>query len=114
MSEIFDLFRFRFRRNFRLIARCLSDKPSDSDGKAPENTIKEKKTKDTKDKKASESTEKIQALLKMMLEKPKISQQEYEEEFTVAAERPKRRKQRPDEIEVKTEKIGNCINTPPT
>lgn len=99
-------FRFRISRDFRLIARCLSDKPSNSDGKAPESKIKDANTPDTKEKKASESTEKIQALLKMMLEKPKITLQEYEEEFTVASEKPRRRKQRTDEIEVKTEKIG--------
>lgn len=100
-------FRFRFRRNFRLIARCLSDKPSDSDGKTPESKIKGTNI-EKKEKKASESTEKIQSLLKMMLEKPKLSQQEYEEQFTVAAVKPRRRKQRDDEIEVKTERIGTC------
>lgn len=44
-----------------------------------------------------------------MLEKPKVSQQEYEEQFTVAPERPRKRKQRSDEIEVKTEKIGKYL-----
>lgn len=107
--KIFKIFRFRLRRDFRLIARCLSDKPSDSDGKAPENKIKDTSSSENKEKRASESTEKIQALLKLMLEKPKVSQQEYEEQFTVAAERPRRRKQRSDEIEVKTEKIGKYI-----
>ncbi|XP_026319337.1 28S ribosomal protein S31, mitochondrial [Hyposmocoma kahamanoa] len=103
------LTRFRFRRDFRLIARSLSDKPSGSDERAPESKIKETNTSVKKEKKASESTEKIQALLKMMLEKPKISQQEYEDQFTVAPERPRRHKQLADEIEVKTEKIEESI-----
>ncbi|KAI8438890.1 hypothetical protein MSG28_011223 [Choristoneura fumiferana] len=54
------LTRLRFKRDFRLIVRCLSDKPSEGDGKLPET---QKKIKDN-EKETESSTDKIQALLK--------------------------------------------------
>ncbi|KAL0901214.1 hypothetical protein ABMA27_006516 [Loxostege sticticalis] len=98
------LTRLRFgKRDFRLITRCLSDKPSDNDGKSPEN-----KPEVQAPKKISSETEKIQELLKKMLAEPKISEKEYREKFATAPE-ARRRKPKADEIEVKTEKIEESI-----
>ncbi|CAH2102163.1 unnamed protein product [Euphydryas editha] len=85
--------------------RCLSDKPpSDQDAKTTEGKARDRK----EEKKASESsTEKIQALLKMMMTEPKISDSEYREKFTTAPERQKKRT--PDVLEVKMEKIEENI-----
>ncbi|XP_075976390.1 mitochondrial ribosomal protein S31 [Anticarsia gemmatalis] len=99
------LTRFRFRRDFRVIARYFSDKPSDNDGKAPEAAPKAPEPQ----KKASESsTEKIQELLKLMMSEPKIKESEYKDKFTTAPNVPRRRKQK-DVIEVKTEQIEESI-----
>lgn len=81
--------------------RYLSDKPSDNDGKAPE-----PKAEVPDSRKKMSDTEKIQELLKKMMAEPKISEKEYREKFATAPEIPRKRKQKPDEIEVKTEKIG--------
>ncbi|XP_049882985.1 28S ribosomal protein S31, mitochondrial [Pectinophora gossypiella] len=98
------LTRLRFRRDFRLVARCLSDKPSD-DGKPPK---PENQPKTPEAQKKATDTEKIQQLLKSMLTaKPVISDDEYSKKFTVAPER--KRKQKPDEIERKTEKIEESL-----
>ncbi|XP_063826827.1 small ribosomal subunit protein mS31 [Ostrinia nubilalis] len=92
------------KRDFRLITRFLSDKPSDNDGKAPENKPEEQETK-----KISSETEKIQELLKKMLAEPKISEKEYREKFATAPEIPRWRKPKADEIEVTSEKIEESI-----
>ncbi|XP_045490821.1 28S ribosomal protein S31, mitochondrial [Colias croceus] len=94
------LSRLRFKPEFRILTRCLSEKPPEHDGKIPE--IKSKK----EEKKDDSSTEKIQALLKQMLAEPKISQKEYSEKFTVA---PERKRREPDVIETKMEKIEENI-----
>lgn len=46
----------------------------------------------------------------MMIES-KIKESEYRERFASAPDIPRRRKQRADEIEVKTEKIGMYVHT---
>ncbi|KAM3967515.1 mitochondrial ribosomal protein S31 [Aphomia sociella] len=96
------LTRLRFKRDFRLIVRCLSDKPSDGDEKFPE-------IKTNPEKKSDSNTEKIQELLKLMMSEPKISESEYREKFVTAPEIQRKRKQKADEIEVKTEKIEESI-----
>lgn len=98
------LSRLRIKRDLKYFVRCLSEKPPpDQDGKTPE-----VKARESKEKKASESsTEKIQALLKMMMTEPKISDSEYREKFTTAPERQKKHK--PDVLEVKMEKIEENI-----
>ncbi|KAJ2948033.1 hypothetical protein O0L34_g9831 [Tuta absoluta] len=100
------LTRLRFKRDFRLVVRCLSDKPSDSDGNP---TDTDQKTTSVAEKKAADSTEKIQQLLKsMMTAQPKISESEYEKKFTVAKDR-RRKEKADDEIERKTEKIEESL-----
>ncbi|XP_072939952.1 uncharacterized protein mRpS31 [Epargyreus clarus] len=96
------LSRLRFKRDFKLFVRCLSEKPPENDGKIPE-----KKDLKATTEKTDSHTEKIQALLKSMLAEPKISETEYREKFTTAPERP--RKLKSDKIEVKTEKIEENI-----
>ncbi|XP_060805397.1 small ribosomal subunit protein mS31 [Amyelois transitella] len=98
------LTRFRLRRDFRIVSRYFSDK-SDSD----ENISQINKKSQDVNKKKDENTEKIQELLKSMMAQPKISESEYREKFATAPDIPRRRKQRPDEIEVKTEKIEEDI-----
>lgn len=88
------------RRDFRIIARFLADKPSDSDGKAPELKPKAKEPQ----KAADSSTEKIQELLKLMMAEPKIKESEYKEKFVTAPQID--RKRRTEKVEVTTEKIG--------
>ncbi|KAH9628373.1 hypothetical protein HF086_015903 [Spodoptera exigua] len=97
------LTRLRFRRDFRLIVRCLSDKPSDGDGKVPESKEKPAVTQ----KSSENATEKIQELLKLMLAEPKIKESEYKDKFATAPVIQRRKKG--DEIEVKTEKIEESI-----
>ncbi|XP_035452973.2 28S ribosomal protein S31, mitochondrial [Spodoptera frugiperda] len=97
------LTRLRFRRDFRVIVRCLSDKPSDGDGKAPESKSKPAVTQ----KSSENATEKIQELLKLMLAEPKIKESEYKDKFATAPVIQRRKKG--DEIEVKTEKIEESI-----
>ncbi|XP_023949761.1 28S ribosomal protein S31, mitochondrial [Bicyclus anynana] len=99
------LSRLRIRRDIKFFVRCLSDKPPEHDAKMPE--VKAKDPKDEKKDGAESSTEKIQALLKLMMAEPQISDSEYRERFTTAPERPK--KQKPDVIEVKMEKIEENI-----
>ncbi|XP_034837684.1 small ribosomal subunit protein mS31 [Maniola hyperantus] len=100
------LSRLRIKREVKLFVRCLSDKPPEHEAKMPE--IKQKDQKDEKKEAGTESsTEKIQALLKLMMAEPKMSDSEYREKFTTAPERPKRPK--PDVIEVKMEKIEENI-----
>lgn len=97
----FFYFRLRFKRDFRVIVRCLSDKPSEGDGKLPK-TQKENKD----DEKESESsTDKIQALLKSMMNQPLTRETEYRANFTSAPDIRGQRKR--DRSEVKAEKIGN-------
>ncbi|XP_046959317.1 28S ribosomal protein S31, mitochondrial [Vanessa cardui] len=99
------LSRLRIKRDLKYFVRCLADKPpSDHDGK-----ISEIKTKDSKEqnKSTESSTEKIQALLKLMMSEPKISESEYREKFATAPERQK--KPKPDVLEVKMEKIEESI-----
>ncbi|KOB69105.1 Mitochondrial ribosomal protein S31, partial [Operophtera brumata] len=92
----------RFRRDFRLFVRCLSDKPTD-DGKVPE--IEAKDT--TAVKKSSENaTEKIQELLRSMLAAPTITEKEYAQKFATA---PDPRRKNKDVLETKTEKIEESI-----
>ncbi|XP_053612436.1 small ribosomal subunit protein mS31 [Plodia interpunctella] len=98
------LSRIRVRRDFRLIARYFSDK-SDGEEKLPQIN---KKTQDGP-KKQEDSTEKIQELLKLMMAQPKVSDNEYSEKFVTAPSIPRRRKQKSDEIEVKTQKIEEDI-----
>ncbi|XP_038207860.1 28S ribosomal protein S31, mitochondrial [Zerene cesonia] len=94
------LSRLRFRAEFRILTRCLSEKPPEHDAKIPEIKSKNNESKD------DSSTEKIQALLKQMLAEPRISQKEYSEKFTVA---PERKKREPDVIESNTEQIEENI-----
>ncbi|KAJ8735815.1 hypothetical protein PYW07_007435 [Mythimna separata] len=97
------LTRLRFKRDFRLIVRCLADKPSDGDGKIPES-----KPKPAEPQKSSDNaTERIQELLKLMMAEPKIKESEYKDKFASAP--VIQRKKRSDEIEVKTEKIEESI-----
>lgn len=92
-------YRLRYKRDFRLFVRCLSDKPTD-DGKVPEIEAKQP----TAAKKSSENaTEKIQELLKSMLAAPKISEKEYAQKFATA---PDPRRKNKDMLGAKTEKIG--------
>lgn len=79
--------RLRFRRDFRLIVRSLSDKPDDD--KVP--NIKPKEPAASK-KSSENATEKIQQLLKSMLAEPKISEKEYAEKFATAPD-PRRKKE---------------------
>ncbi|KAJ8736082.1 hypothetical protein PYW08_006738 [Mythimna loreyi] len=97
------LTRLRFRRDFRLIVRCLADKPSDSDGKAPESKAKPAEPQKSSD----NATEKIQELLKLMMAEPKIKESEYKDKFASAP--VIQRKKKSDEIEVKTEQIEESI-----
>lgn len=92
-------YRFRFRRDFRIIARFFSDK-SDGDGKPTEAKAEAPDTK----KKNDSNTEKIQELLKLMMAEPKISEEEYRKKFATAPDIPRRKKS--DDVEVKKEKIG--------
>ncbi|XP_050348963.1 28S ribosomal protein S31, mitochondrial [Nymphalis io] len=99
------LSRLRIKRDIKYFVRCLSDKPpSGHDGNKSEI-----KTKDSKEQNKSneDSTAKIQALLKLMMSEPKISESEYRERFATAPERQKKRK--PDVLEVKMEKIEENI-----
>ncbi|XP_039756707.1 28S ribosomal protein S31, mitochondrial isoform X2 [Pararge aegeria] len=96
----------RIKRDIKFFVRCLSDKPPEHDSKMPEIKSRDKKD-EKKDTDTESSTEKIQALLKLMLADPKISDSEYRERFTTAPERPKR--QKPDVLEVKMEKIEENI-----
>lgn len=97
------LTRLRFRRDFRLIVRCLSDKPSDSDGKVPEVQPKAAEPQKSSD----NATEKIQELLKLMMAEPKIKESEYKDKFATAP--VVQRKKKGDEIEIKTEQIEESI-----
>ncbi|XP_059051129.1 small ribosomal subunit protein mS31 [Achroia grisella] len=94
--------RFRFKRDFKFITRCLSDKPIDGEDKTPE-------IKANPEKKTDSNTEKIQELLKLMMAEPKISESEYREKFATAPDVLKNRKQKTDVIEAKTEKIEESI-----
>lgn len=97
-------FRLRCKRDFRIILRCFSEKPTD-DGKLPETQPKHQ---EEKNKISTNATEKIQELLKSMMAEPKISEAEYRERFATAPDIPKRQKQE-DEISVKMEKMGKFI-----
>ncbi|CAK1540275.1 unnamed protein product [Leptosia nina] len=88
------------QREIRVFVRLLSEKPPENDNKMPE--IKRRNSEQNDD----ASKEKIQELLKKMMMAPKISQQEYEEKFTLA---PERKIPEPGEYEVKTEKIEEEI-----
>ncbi|XP_014368746.2 28S ribosomal protein S31, mitochondrial [Papilio machaon] len=99
------LTRLKFKRDFRLIVRCLSETPPEKDGKVPNI---EKKDDKVQNKSNSENpTEKIQALLKSMMAAPKISESEYKEKFTVAPER--KRKPKGDDVEKNTQKIEETL-----
>lgn len=105
-------FRLRFRRDFRLVVRCFSDRPTDNDGKIPDETIKNERSKKpgtTSQSDSEKATEKIQELLKSMMSGPKFDESEYRAKFTTAPDINRRRKQK-DEIEIKTEKIGILLN----
>ncbi|XP_073957328.1 mitochondrial ribosomal protein S31 [Choristoneura fumiferana] len=97
------LTRLRFKRDFRLIVRCLSDKPSEGDGKLPET---QKKIKDN-EKETESSTDKIQALLKSMMNQPLTREAEYRSNFASAPDIRGQRKR--DNTEVKTEKLEESI-----
>ncbi|XP_030022148.1 28S ribosomal protein S31, mitochondrial [Manduca sexta] len=96
------LTRLRLKRDFRVIIRYFSDKPTDN-GKTPEISPKSQEQSNKKD----VATEKIQELLKSMMAQPTIDEAEYREKFATAPGRPRRPKD--DEIEVKTEKIEESI-----
>ncbi|XP_041975837.1 28S ribosomal protein S31, mitochondrial [Aricia agestis] len=96
------LSRLRVKPRLSYYIRCVSDKPPAKDGELP-NTEPEK-PKD--DKNFKSSTEKIQNLLKSMLEKPVISENEYRDKFTTA---PERKRKQSDIIHAKTEKIEENI-----
>lgn len=96
------LTRLKFRKDLRVIARCLSDKSKDNDGKPQ--VIQDAKKKTVKN---DPATEKIQELLKSMMAPPKISEAEYREKFATSPDT--RRSKQADEIEVKTEKIEESI-----
>lgn len=97
-------FRLKFRTDFRLFTRCLSDKSFDNDGKMSDIKVKDEETSSKKDK-SSEAKEKIQELLKSMLAEPKISESEYRAKFSTAPDLSHRRKKK-DELDVKIENIG--------
>ncbi|XP_061709365.1 small ribosomal subunit protein mS31 [Cydia pomonella] len=98
------LTRLRFKRDFRVILRCLSDKPSDGDGKKPE---QQSNSVAKKEKQTDSSTDKIQALLKSMMSEPLSKEVEYRANFASAPD--VRRQRKNDEIEVKEEKIEESI-----
>ncbi|KAJ0182315.1 hypothetical protein K1T71_001684 [Dendrolimus kikuchii] len=99
------LTRLKFRNDFRLFTRCLSDKPFDNDGKVPEVKSQDE---EKRNKASDASKEKIQELLKSMLAEPKISESEYRAKFSSAPDLSQRRKKK-DELEVKTETIEESI-----
>ncbi|XP_021185601.3 small ribosomal subunit protein mS31 [Helicoverpa armigera] len=96
------LTRLRFRKDFRLIVRCLADKPSDGDGKALESKAAPAKPQKSSD----NATEKIQELLKLMLAEPKIKESEYKQ-FATAPTIERRKKG--DGTQVTKEKIEESI-----
>ncbi|CAG9135912.1 unnamed protein product [Plutella xylostella] len=102
--------RLALRRDFRIFTRCLSDKSSDADGKLPD-VKKGKKALENSDKNDDSiaKTEKIQNLLKNMMVENKLKDNEYREMFATAPEVRKKRQQKPDEIEVKTEQIEESL-----
>ncbi|KPI95103.1 28S ribosomal protein S31, mitochondrial [Papilio xuthus] len=87
----------KFKRDFRLIVRCLSEKPPEKDGKVP--NVEDKNDKVQNKSNSENPTEKIQALLKSIMAAPKIS----EKKLTVAPER--KQKPKVDDTERNTQKI---------
>ncbi|GBO99287.1 hypothetical protein EVAR_549_1 [Eumeta japonica] len=99
------LTRLQFRRNQIGLFRRFSDNASNSD----DNELKQKldnATKETKKNKVnSTNIDRIQELLKSMMQETKFKEEEYKTKFATAPVVPSKRKQKPDEIEIKTEKI---------
>ncbi|XP_068626748.1 small ribosomal subunit protein mS31 [Battus philenor] len=102
------LTRLRFKRNFKVFVRYVSEKPPEDDKQLLENKVKDDKAQNKNPDTASQ-TEKIQALLKSMMSAPKISENEYRAKFTTASEIPKKPKLVDDEIERKSEKIEHTL-----